>query len=116
MIWIEGTFYVDGTQDLSRPTREWIARQRERLAWDGAPMEEDTPVEMDSVRFADLRIRLGAQYLFMHEGGCQHALVFEECALLSPRDEMRVEMCAAPGTFPVMRAHHNASYATALTR
>lgn len=116
MIWIEGTFYVDGPRDISQPTREWIAGQRERLSCNGDPVVADAPVEMGSVRFSQLHIRLGAQYLFVHDGGCQHALVFEECSLLSPRDEMRAEMCAAPSPFLLPPCCEPASPAPCTTR
>ncbi len=42
---------------------------------------------MVSTRFQDLRIRLGAQYVYCHQGNCEHIIVFMDmrCAVADAR-------------------------------
>ena len=46
----------------------------------------EPPRPMESMRIGELRLRLGAQYLFVHHGSCEHALVFTRCSLLTASD------------------------------
>jgi hypothetical protein len=41
---------------------------------------------MGGVTFGELRLRLGAQYLFVHHGDCEHDVVFTRCSLSNPSD------------------------------
>eukprot|EP00967_Tisochrysis_lutea_P106319 scaffold162924_cov28-Tisochrysis_lutea.AAC.1 len=92
MFWIEGTFYVDGQHDLSCPVREWCARQHKIVKPLDVPAAADASVPMSAVRLKHLNIQIGVQYLFVHDGACQHALVFEACSLLSSFDDVRPNM------------------------
>jgi hypothetical protein len=51
---------------------------------------------MADTTFAQLRIRLGAHYLYCHQGHCQHILVFMDARLLS----------ATPGLDSLERAQY----------
>ncbi|KAJ6294645.1 hypothetical protein OIU76_022681 [Salix suchowensis] len=42
--------------------------------------------EMQNTRFCDLRFCLGAGYLYCHQGGCKHTIVFRDMRLIHPDD------------------------------
>ncbi|CAL1384881.1 unnamed protein product [Linum trigynum] len=42
--------------------------------------------EMQSLRFCDLRFRLGAPYLYCHQGECKHTVVIRDMRLIHPDD------------------------------
>ena len=70
---------------------------------------------MDEVTFEMLWLRLGKQYLFLHQGSCEHTLVFTACWLATAADEqdgraypklgfqrkMAPKMCTACHTAPI---------------
>ncbi|GAB4844022.1 hypothetical protein Ancab_013986 [Ancistrocladus abbreviatus] len=43
-------------------------------------------VEMHKVRFNDLRFRLGAGYLYCHQGDCKHIIIIRDMRLIHPDD------------------------------
>ncbi|CAK7337270.1 unnamed protein product [Dovyalis caffra] len=43
-------------------------------------------VNMQNTRFCDLRFRLGAGYLYCHQGDCKHTIVFRDMRLIHPDD------------------------------
>lgn len=42
--------------------------------------------EMQRTRFCDLRFRLGATYLYCHQGDCKHMIVIRDMRLSHPED------------------------------
>ncbi|KAE9616348.1 hypothetical protein Lal_00017552 [Lupinus albus] len=108
---IEDVFYNDlrdpSAIDYSRPILDWLQNSKEEAQkkWEyimngevhqkqksimGEVSAPDLPhfasVEMDKIRFCDLRIRLGAGYLYCHQGDCNHTLVIRDMRLLHPDD------------------------------
>ena len=73
---IEDAWYVDGDVDLSRQLRSWL------LSRGNAP---PALALMAETRISDLRLRIGRQYLFVHHGDCEHAVVFLSCWLTNLR-------------------------------
>ncbi|KAK4364133.1 hypothetical protein RND71_015491 [Anisodus tanguticus] len=43
-------------------------------------------LEMQKARFCDLRFRLGAGYLYCHQGDCKHLVVVRDMRLINPED------------------------------
>ncbi|KAF3445056.1 hypothetical protein FNV43_RR14749 [Rhamnella rubrinervis] len=43
-------------------------------------------VNMHQTRFSDLKFRLGAGYLYCHQGNCKHTIVFRDMRLIHPED------------------------------
>lgn len=43
-------------------------------------------VKMEKIRFCDLRFRLGAGYLYCHQGDCKHIIVIRDMRLVHPED------------------------------
>ncbi|XP_038894484.1 snRNA-activating protein complex subunit isoform X3 [Benincasa hispida] len=43
-------------------------------------------VNMNKVRFCDLKFRLGAGYLYCHQGDCKHTIVIRDMRLIHPED------------------------------
>ncbi|GAB2295654.1 hypothetical protein Dimus_029808 [Dionaea muscipula] len=43
-------------------------------------------VDMHKVRFCDLKFRLGAGYLYCHQGDCKHTIIIRDMRLIHPED------------------------------
>ncbi|KAJ2557318.1 hypothetical protein EV175_001417 [Coemansia sp. RSA 1933] len=90
---IEKTFYNDmrspTATDYSRVIMEWAndpARQANNPKLQGLQSRL-----MDGARFLDLSIRLKQPYLFVHQGDCEHVMMFTDMRLLGPKDDQFVE-------------------------
>ncbi|TPX61212.1 hypothetical protein PhCBS80983_g01252 [Powellomyces hirtus] len=76
---IEDVFYNDfrnpDAEDYSSKIIEWVASRKSN----GAKSKITTLrcAVMSETTFADLCVRPGTRYLFVHQGTCQHAVVFE---------------------------------------
>lgn len=84
---IEGSWYTSGNEDLSMHVRPWLA------AHGRAP---PPPRPMDATTLGSLTIRLGRQYLFVHHGDCEHALVFVACWLAPSSSAVARQLAAVP--------------------
>eukprot|EP00850_Spirogloea_muscicola_P023688 SM000378S14276 [mRNA] locus=s378:67686:71323:- [translate_table: standard] len=85
---IEDVFYNDlreaEAEDYSAAVRDWRASQAE--AWDGAPPRPWAAKDMHATTFADLRLRVGALYLYCHQGDCKHIVSFLDVRRLHQQD------------------------------
>ena len=122
LFYIEGGFFFDDAEgagiDLSEGPRAWLEAR-------GEPAPE--PMRMDEVTFEMLWLRLGKQYLFLHQGSCEHTLVFTACWLATAADEqdgraypklgfqrkMAPKMCTACHTAPAKWQSHGDTAADA---
>lgn len=81
--YIGNTFYNDmsspSCKDYSQVIRGW-ARNRRR---DVGPFESR---RMETTRFVDLELQLGYPYVYVHQGHCEHLLVFSDLRMLHPDD------------------------------
>lgn len=82
------TFYIDmepdGAQDITSEVRAWA---NERC------LGETKVAYMSESRIVDLKCRLGAPYLYVHAGSCEHLVSFNNLAL---RDK-----CHPTGPYPI---------------
>ena len=64
----------------------WITRseRRSRVARVAPKDERRAPRGSHGRAFGELYLRLGAQYLFVHHGNCEHDIVFTRCSLRAP--------------------------------
>ncbi|XP_046403513.1 snRNA-activating protein complex subunit 3-like [Ischnura elegans] len=82
---IENTFFNDMrnplSKDLSLVVREWMK---------GLPgdFEDITAKPMDTAKLEDLNIRLGYPYVFVHQGSCEHLIVFSDARLINSSDSL----------------------------
>ncbi|KAJ2082972.1 hypothetical protein H4R24_001166 [Coemansia sp. RSA 988] len=90
---IEKTFYNDmrspTASDYSRVIMEWAndpERQKKNPNLRGLQSRL-----MDGTRFLDLSIRLKQPYTFVHQGDCEHVMVFTDLRLLGPKDDQFIE-------------------------
>ncbi|KAJ2219650.1 hypothetical protein IWW45_009286, partial [Coemansia sp. RSA 485] len=90
---IENTFYNDmrspNATDYSRVIMEWASdpeRQEKNPKLQGLQSRL-----MDGARFLDLSIRLKQPYTFVHQGDCEHIMIFTDLRLLGPKDDQFVE-------------------------
>lgn len=90
---IEGRFFSCGAPEPTEHIREWICKSHS--SEDGGVSQEELrqalrPRPMAETSFEMLRLRLGRQYLFSHLGDCEHAIIFLDCWLATPADELRI--------------------------
>ncbi|CAN6816900.1 hypothetical protein Bca4012_006811 [Brassica carinata] len=108
---IEDIFHNDlrnrSATDYSKPILNWLWNSKDEALkkWEGIITGElqqkqrtalgvtkamDLPrfgsAEMQSTRFCDLRFRLGASYLYCHQGDCKHMIVIRDMRLSHPED------------------------------
>ncbi|KRZ83636.1 snRNA-activating protein complex subunit 3 [Trichinella sp. T8] len=81
--YINGVFYVDtrheDATDLSEEIIGWASNRFNDIGpFSRAPMEDTT--------FLDLKLRLGNPYLYLHQGTCEHLMVFVDVRLAHPSD------------------------------
>lgn len=84
---IENTFYDDMRSKrairYSDTIVSWV-NEKERYLQPGLfPYRQEN---MENVLFSDLKIRLGAHYLYQHQGHCQHTIIFTEMRMRSEND------------------------------
>ncbi|PWA62283.1 snRNA-activating protein complex, subunit 3 [Artemisia annua] len=108
---IEDIFYNDlreaGAIDYSKPILDWL-RESKKTAhekWEcitsgallpkekeylgsgsGPKMPQFTARSMQKTRFCDISFRLGAGYLYCHQGECKHLIVIRDMRLIHPED------------------------------
>ncbi|KAJ4829668.1 hypothetical protein Tsubulata_034582 [Turnera subulata] len=107
---INDVFYNDlrhpSTRDYSEPIIDWLVNSKDGALkkWDyilsgelqgelkdiaekvPAELPRFRHVEMQKTRFCDLRFRLGAGYLYCHQGNCKHTMVVRDMRLIHPAD------------------------------
>ncbi|KAJ2356895.1 hypothetical protein H4S01_006607, partial [Coemansia sp. RSA 2610] len=90
---IEKTFY----NDMRSPTATDYSRVIMEWANDAERQEKNPRLRglqsrlMDGARFLDLSLRLRQPYIFMHQGDCEHVMMFTDLRLLGPKDDQYVE-------------------------
>ncbi|KAI3456620.1 hypothetical protein Pfo_013283 [Paulownia fortunei] len=93
--------------DYSKPILDWLENsktdalekwefvvagelQQKQQALLGSETKQQLPrlkaVHMLTTRFCDIRFRLGAGYLYRHQGNCKHAIVIRNLRLIHPED------------------------------
>ena len=77
---LESTFY----NDMRDPSN--IDYSRYLLESDPAAMERFQSRKMEDTLFKDIAVSVGTPYIFMHQGDCQHTLVFTEIRQMQPYD------------------------------
>lgn len=82
--YIEDVFYPDLRHPLSRdisiPVQEWMKSKRPGV-------QSTCKVQvMEGVTFNDLKIRLGTRYLYVHQGNCEHHIIFNDIRLMTGND------------------------------
>eukprot|EP01138_Halocafeteria_seosinensis_P015325 gb/GECG01015641.1/.p1 GENE.gb/GECG01015641.1/~~gb/GECG01015641.1/.p1 ORF type:complete len:405 (+),score=40.75 gb/GECG01015641.1/:1-1215(+) len=82
---IPGTDGQERTQ-LSEPVIDWSRAALTSGKVSGWGLLESKA--MEKTRFNDLTMRLGAHYLFCHQGDCQHILVFTDMRTVTRIDEL----------------------------
>ncbi|KAL9666414.1 hypothetical protein QQ045_000745 [Rhodiola kirilowii] len=108
---IEDVFYNDmrdeNATDYSKPIIQWLmnSKREAQEKWDNilscglvqkqkailgnitsSKLPYYSAKEMQHTRFCDLKFRLGAGYLYCHQGECQHTIVIRDMRLLHPDD------------------------------
>jgi hypothetical protein len=85
---IEGTFYDDLRDHrairYSQPIREWVKKEG-RYKQQGLAVWEES--EMEKVEWKELSVRLGAHYLYQHQGNCQHTFLITQVRMAHSGDE-----------------------------
>lgn len=85
--YIGDTFYNDmsdpSCRDYSEVILKWAKNPKRKVGpFKTARMEEST--------FQDLELRLGYPYVYVHQGYCEHLMVFSDMRIIHPSDSQRV--------------------------
>ncbi|XP_044359066.1 snRNA-activating protein complex subunit isoform X2 [Triticum aestivum] len=121
---IEDTFYNDtrhySAVDYSKPIVDWLDNSSDEVAekWDAissgvlkkrqkdllkglniSNVPEFKSADMQSTYFSDLHFRLGAGYLYCHQGNCKHTFVIRDMRLIHPEDTQN------QAEYPLMTFH-----------
>ena len=118
---IEDVFYNDmrdpDAKDYSQPILQWARESRETTErWnrdlgnnpravipaihsETENLPNFTAKCMEDTRFSDFQLRIGAQYLYCHQGDCKHIIVIRDIRLAHSKD---VQDMAA---YPVLKWH-----------
>lgn len=109
---IENVFYNDlrdpSAIDYSEPILDWLENSKDEALkkWQGtvtgkqlqqkhkaalgsatnSQLPEFRAEDMDKTQFSNLKFRLGAGYLFCHQGDCKHTIVIRDMRLIHPED------------------------------
>uniref|UniRef100_A0A914LYR0 snRNA-activating protein complex subunit 3 n=1 Tax=Meloidogyne incognita TaxID=6306 RepID=A0A914LYR0_MELIC len=87
-IFVHDTFYVDKRRansiDISEPIREFMKRKKKDFG-------EFHVKDMAGVKIIDFKLRLGQPYVYVHQGFCEHLIIFTDLRLLLPGDIQRIE-------------------------
>nr|XP_011468184.1 PREDICTED: snRNA-activating protein complex subunit-like isoform X2 [Fragaria vesca subsp. vesca] len=108
---IEDTFYNDmrdpSAIDYSEPIFDWLRKSRDDALkkWEcilagkmqkkkkavvgditGSKLPRFQAADMHKTQFCNLKFRLGAGYLYCHQGDCRHTVVIRDMRLLHPED------------------------------
>lgn len=75
---IDGAWFHCGERDPSAEARAWLESRGLR--------QQQPARHMRDVTFGQLKLRLGAQYLFAHYGDCEHDFVVTRCTLRHTSD------------------------------
>jgi len=81
--YIEGVFYNDMRDTSSHEISQIIVEWAKDPSRGVGPFASE---KMEDFRFVDLTIRLGLPYVYVHQGDCEHLLIFTEIRLLHPED------------------------------
>ncbi|XP_050044200.1 snRNA-activating protein complex subunit 3 [Dermacentor andersoni] len=99
--YIGNTFYNDMSDPACRDYSEVI------LEWAKNPRREIGPfktADMAKTKLADLELRLGYPYVYVHQGYCEHLVVFSDIRVLHPHDSQNMlDYPVALKTFPCGR-------------
>lgn len=63
------------------------------IDWAKDPKREIGPfntADMAETRLSDLKLRLGYPYVYVHQGYCEHLVVFSDMRVLHPHDSQRM--------------------------
>ncbi|KAA6371625.1 MAG: putative snRNA transcription factor, partial [Streblomastix strix] len=84
---IENTFYNDlrnaNNIDYSKNIRDWTD-EKKRYTTPGIGILNSR--KMEETTFIDLNIRIGQPYLYVHQGNCEHNIVFTEVRMVTESD------------------------------
>ncbi|XP_028392251.1 snRNA-activating protein complex subunit 3-like isoform X2 [Dendronephthya gigantea] len=90
-IFIESVFYNDTRSDLCRDYSKLI------MDWTNKKHNGELPrygvcssKKMEETKFEDLTIKLGYPYVFVHQGDCEHLLLFRDLRMLHADDPQDV--------------------------
>ncbi|GAQ91210.1 snRNA activating complex family protein [Klebsormidium nitens] len=88
---VEDTFFDDmrsGASAIrySAPIVEWAAAQPSPRGGPGAGVVRYEQRDMERYTFEDLNVRVGAEYLYCHQGNCEHKMVFTDVRMLNRFD------------------------------
>ncbi|KAI6228935.1 Small nuclear RNA-activating complex polypeptide 3 [Aphelenchoides fujianensis] len=81
-MFIHDTFYIDqshpNARDITNTAREYMKRKQ--------VFGEHHVKDLNTTKIIDLKLRLGHPYLFLHQGHCEHLMIFTDLRLMHVND------------------------------
>jgi len=82
-MFIHDTFYVDDShpdcKDISKPIQEFMTRKKQCF-------NEYHVKKMSEARMSDFKLRIGFPYIFVHQGHCEHLMIFTDLRIMHAND------------------------------
>lgn len=85
--------WLENSKNEAQEKWEWIVsgemQQKQKALLDnptGVQLPQFKSVDMQKTRFCDLRFRVGAGYVYCHQGECKHLIVIRDMRLIHPED------------------------------
>ncbi|KAG8228939.1 hypothetical protein J437_LFUL011565 [Ladona fulva] len=98
LFFIEDEFYIDMrhplSKDYSQSIKSWAKARSLKIG-------SAKSICMNEMTFDKLPLRLGYPYVFLHQGNCEHLIVFSDARLLSPSDNL------SKADYPIMLSMSN---------
>lgn len=84
VVLIEGVLYGDDQGDQDYASK--LLKQLEELSLDQVDPLVKSPTSLDTTRLSSLSLKLNKPYWFLHQGNCEHFLVFDQIRMIHPSD------------------------------
>ncbi|KAK4295363.1 hypothetical protein Pmani_032070 [Petrolisthes manimaculis] len=96
-----GFFYINGViyDDMRHTDSKRYSENIIKWAKKNSEIGKIESAVMEETKFEDLELRLGYPYVYMHQGNCEHLLVFTDIRLHHQHDVQDVSQ------YPVLRGH-----------
>lgn len=85
-----GTFFIENVfyDDTRQPDN--LKYSKEIVEWAAKSGIEYQCKTMETTKFNELTVRIGCPYLYLHQGNCEHLLVFSDIRMVHPHDNLNI--------------------------
>ncbi|CAG5123833.1 unnamed protein product [Candidula unifasciata] len=97
-IFKSGVFFIENVfyNDMRLPDNKDYSENIINWASEFMPDTTMRKADMDKATFFDLTLRLGQHYMFMHQGNCEHSILFTDMRLFNSSDSQDIRNYPLP--------------------